>query len=84
MPLIVIPGPLTVRFYSSDCSEPIHVHVRVEQASCKVWLNDWKVVKIKGFKDHQISKVIRILKSIESLIRKVWHEHCFETEDQSE
>ena len=33
-----IPGPHRVFFYSFDCNEPAHVHVRRERMVCKFWL----------------------------------------------
>lgn len=76
MPLIDFPGPLTVSFFSQDCEEPIHVHVKVGDGSCKVWIDTWKAVQKKGLKPHQVNKIIRILKKNEALIRGEWNEHC--------
>ena len=33
-----VPGPYWFFFYSFDCGEPIHVHVRRENAEAKFWL----------------------------------------------
>ncbi len=33
-----IPGPYRFYFYSFDCDEPLHVHVRRDRQHCKFWL----------------------------------------------
>src|SRR5262247_2922200 len=33
-----IPGPYSFYFFSSDCDEPLHIHVRREKRRCKIWL----------------------------------------------
>jgi Domain of unknown function (DUF4160) len=33
-----IPGPYRLFFTSFDCNEPPHVHVELENATCKFWL----------------------------------------------
>ncbi len=39
MPRIAgIPGPYWFFIYSFDCGEPIHVHVRRENAEAKFWV----------------------------------------------
>ena len=39
MPKIAgIPGPYWFFFYSFDCNEPMHVHVRRERQQAKFWL----------------------------------------------
>ena len=39
MPTVLnIPGPYRLFFYSFDCHEPPHVHVRRERMVCKFWL----------------------------------------------
>ena len=33
-----VPGPYRLFFYSFDCNEPMHVHVRRDRNVCKFWL----------------------------------------------
>lgn len=76
MPLISYFGGLTVRFFSSDCREPIHVHVFSQSAECKVWIDGWRISYSKNFNERDLNDVIRVLKQMEGLIRKRWYEHC--------
>src|SRR5919106_2253552 len=44
-----IPGPYWFFFYSFDCNEPIHVHVRRERRTCKFWLEPIQLAANDGF-----------------------------------
>jgi hypothetical protein len=76
MPKILIPGPFKFYFYSQDCSEPIHIHVQLENRICKIWIDGFRVATSGGFKEHQLNKIIGILKKNEETIRRKWNEHC--------
>ncbi|PYR02104.1 MAG: hypothetical protein DMG00_29760, partial [Acidobacteria bacterium] len=43
-----IPGPYWFFFYSFDCNEPIHVHVRRDRQHCKFWLAPVSLACIMG------------------------------------
>ena len=38
-----IPGPYRLFFYSFDCNEPRHVHVRRQRMVCKFWVESGRV-----------------------------------------
>ena len=38
-----ISGPYRLFFYSFDCHEPPHVHVRRERMVCKFWLSSGRI-----------------------------------------
>ena len=44
-----IPGPYRLFFYSFDCDEPRHVHVRRERMVCKFWLEPIVLSFNEGF-----------------------------------
>jgi hypothetical protein len=44
-----ITGPYRFYFYSFDCNEPMHVHVRRERKVCKFWLEPITLVYNNGF-----------------------------------
>ena len=44
-----IPGPYRFFFYSFDCNEPKHVHVRRERMISSSGLNLWDCVRMTAF-----------------------------------
>jgi Domain of unknown function (DUF4160) len=61
-----IPGPYWFYFYSFDCNERMHVHVRRENRTCKFWLQPAELAA-----NHRFA----IERHLET-IRGAWHEHC--------
>ncbi|PYM13369.1 MAG: hypothetical protein DMD81_21305 [Candidatus Rokuibacteriota bacterium] len=49
-----IPGPYRFFFYSFDCHEPKHVHVRREGMVCKFWLEPVSLTRNPWF-DEDVS-----------------------------
>lgn len=43
-------GPYRFFFYSFDCAEPKHVHVRCERMNCKFWLDPIALAGNDGFR----------------------------------
>jgi hypothetical protein len=73
MPAIADVGPYRLFFYSSDGTEPPHVHVRRDRASAKFWLSPVRLAAARGFDDHEERKVFRIVESHEEQILEAWH-----------
>jgi hypothetical protein len=71
-----IPGPYWFFFYSFDCSEPIHVHVRRDDAEAKFWLRPVALAWSRGFSARDLSDVRRTIVVRERQIIEAWHEHC--------
>jgi hypothetical protein len=71
-----IPGPYRFYFYSFDCNEPMHVHVRRERATCKVWLDPITVVATDGFSARELNRIRRVILEHRPLIEEAWREHC--------
>jgi len=71
-----IPGPYRFFFYSFDCNEPEHVHVKRENMVCKFWLNPIALSKNQGFSPRELNRIRQIILSNLSKIMEVWHEHC--------
>ena len=71
-----IPGPYWVFFYSFDCGEPMHVHVRREHAEAKFWLQPVALAWNRGFSSRELNDARRIIVDNESIIIEAWHEHC--------
>jgi hypothetical protein len=71
-----IPGPYWFFFDSFDCGEPIHVHVRRENAEAKLWLQPVALAWNRGFSPRELNEIRRIIVDNESTIIEAWHEHC--------
>ena len=56
-----ISGPFRLFFYSFDCNEPIHVHVRREKMTCKFWLEPIALSENHGFSSRELNQIRRII-----------------------
>ena len=71
-----VSGPYRFFFYSLDCQEPKHVHVRRDRQTCKYWLEPLALCKNQGFSPHELNEIRRLIQSHLPLILDAWHEHC--------
>ncbi len=71
-----IPGPFRLYFYSFDCNEPMHVHVRRERSTCKFWLQPIALAANSGFSPRDLNTIRNLIESHRSRIEEAWHEHC--------
>jgi hypothetical protein len=71
-----IPGPYRFYFYSFDCNEPRHVHVRRDRATCKYWLDPVRLASNTGFKAKDLNRIRKLILENLVLIREAWDEHC--------
>jgi hypothetical protein len=73
-----IPGPYRFFFYSFDCNEPMHVHVRRDRATCKFWIEPVALAYNNAFSAKELNRIRKlILRNLER-IREAWNEHCGE------
>ena len=63
-------------FYSFDCNEPIHVHVRRERNTCKFWMQPIQLAANHGFSARELNVIRRLIESEYEVIIEAWHEHC--------
>jgi hypothetical protein len=71
-------GPYRFFFYSFDCSEPMHVHVKRERMVCKFWLDPVTLSHNDGYPANELRQIRRIIASHLDIIIGAWHEHCDE------
>jgi len=77
MPRIAgISGPYWFYFYSFDCAEPMHVHVRRDDKDCKFWLEPTQLAWNHKFTARELNEIRRIIQENQSTIIEAWHEHC--------
>jgi hypothetical protein len=63
-------------FYSFDCNEPPHVHVKREARTCKFWLNPVVLAGNEGFAAHELSVIRKQVAEHRNQLLEAWHEHC--------
>ena len=62
MPIVLRIGPYRIGFYSSDQTEPPHVHVRRERKLVKFWLNPEVVLERNvGFAAHELNTIQKLI-----------------------
>ncbi len=71
-----IPGPYWFFFYSFDCNEPMHAHVRREKRTCKFWLDPIELAANHGFTARELNVIRRLVETYHNIISEAWHEHC--------
>ena len=73
-----IPGPYRFFFFSFDCNEPQHVHVRRERKVCKFWLEPVALSSNNGFSAKELNRIRHLIVDNLELILETWDEHCGE------
>ena len=71
-----IPGPYRFYFYSFDCGEPLHVHVRRDSMTCKFWMEPVALAQNHGFSAVELNNIRAIIQQELNRIQEAWHEHC--------
>jgi hypothetical protein len=61
VPTVADIGPYRLFFYSSEGSEPPHVHVRRDRATAKFWLAPVRLAGSRRFGDRELREVQRIV-----------------------
>ena len=73
-----IGGPYRVFFYSFDCNEPKHVHIRRERKTCKFWLEPVVLASNEGFAPKELNRIRQMILQYVPKIMEAWEEHCGE------
>jgi len=73
-----ISGPHRFYFYSFDCNEPNHVHVRRENMLCKFWLEPVALSRNHGFSARELNQIRKAIQENLVRISEAWDEHCGE------
>ena len=73
-----IPGPYRFFFYSFDCNEAKHVHVRRERKLCKFWLEPIALSMNDGFSPVELNRIRTLIVRHHGRILEAWDEHCGE------
>jgi hypothetical protein len=68
MPTALQVGPYSFIFFSSDRGEPAHIHVKRDRQLAKFWLSPVALAKNRGFKDHELNEISRLVEEHEQTL----------------
>ena len=75
MPTVTKIGPYRFYFYSSDANEPSHIHVQRERFTAKFWLSPIRLQRSKGFRDHDLIKIQKLIEENKEIFQEKWNEY---------
>lgn len=75
MPTVLQDGPYSFVFFSSDREEPPHVHVKRDRHIAKFWLDPVSLAKNRGFKEHELNKIARLVVKHREKLWEAWHDY---------
>ncbi len=62
-------------FYSHEPGEPPHVHVDKDDASVKVWLDPVALSRNRGFRAHELNRILSMVEDNRTQFEAAWHEY---------
>ncbi len=74
-PTLLSEGGFRFRFYTSDESEPPHIHAQGSSGRAKVWLQPVSLAYAHRLSAAEIRTVLRIVEKYESYFLKQWTEY---------
>ncbi len=75
MPTVFQVGPYSFIFFSSDRSEPPHIHVKRDKQIVKFWLAPISLEKNRGFKEHELNQIARLVEEHQTVLQDAWHDY---------
>jgi hypothetical protein len=74
MPTVFRDGPYSFVFFSSDRTEPPHIHVKRDRQMAKFWLESIALAKNRGFPDHELNRIEDLIRGHLQTLMEAWHE----------
>lgn len=75
MPTVFQIGPYDFIFFSSDRPKPPHIHVKRDRQIAKFWLEPISLIKNRGFRDHELNQITRLVEEHQQRLLEAWHDH---------
>ena len=72
MPVVLRIEGYRFQFYEADLDEPPHIHVRKQACEAKYWLNPVALSKSRGFREHELARIERIVVEHEGELLEAW------------
>jgi hypothetical protein len=73
MPTVLRLDGYRFHFYSHEPNEPPHVHVDKSGCSLKVWLDPVAMAKNVGFRPHEVSTIVIMVRQHQENLLEAWH-----------
>jgi len=73
MPTVFIKYGYRFHFYSSDGSEPPHIHVDGKGKKAKIWLDDLSLAKSTGFTETDLRRITAAVLENREMIVEAWN-----------
>jgi hypothetical protein len=75
MPTVLRVGPYRLAFYSSNGSEPPHVHVISATGQAKFWLDPVNLARSVGASARELRQIESIVRDNREQLLRSWHEY---------
>ena len=75
MPTVLKVGPYNFIFFSSDRSEPPHIHVKRDRQLVKYWLNPIIQDRNRGFKDYELRTSAKLIEDNREILLEAWNDY---------
>ena len=75
MSTVLRDGPYRFFFYSSDRSEPPHIHVERDDCEAKFWLDPVRLERSRGFAPKQVNQIQAIIEGSRQNLLDRWNEY---------
>jgi hypothetical protein len=75
MPTVLREGPYVFAFFSSDRTEPRHIHIKRDQQGAKFWLEPVSVAKNFGFAEHELREIERRVEVHRDMFVRAWDDY---------
>jgi hypothetical protein len=75
MPTVMRAGGFRFFFYSTDRSEPPHVHVRSGRRTAKIWLDPVQVDSSSRFSESELGRILKLARESRRILLRNWNEY---------
>jgi hypothetical protein len=74
MPTVLRIGPYRFFFFSRETGEPAHIHIEAGEKEAKVWLTPVHLAMTYGFKAHDLTELLALVKEHRVTLLEAWDE----------
>ena len=75
MPTVLQIGPYSFVFFSSDRTEPFHIHVKGDRSVAKFWLSPVGLARNRGYPEHELRRIEQLVRDNRVLLTEAWHDY---------
>ncbi|MEA2999702.1 MAG: hypothetical protein QOK17_1535 [Sphingomonadales bacterium] len=75
MPTILRQDGYRFYFYSHEPNEPPHVHVDKAEATAKVWLEEVRIARSRGFRKRDRNVILGLVTEHREMMLEAWYEY---------